>query len=552
MPTHGVTLARLLLALDRTVATLVTHSSGLDATIGTLAMVDADDLRFGLSRDAGRAQLFLFVGVPDDAIRSWLAGLGTRRPIAIMCKAPSEDLGTRAEDAGIAVISVDPHARWERIYNLVSRVLDVGRADDAAMGRSLRTGPGGDLFDLAAEVARRTHGLVSIEDERSHVLAYSSAGDEADELRRLSILGREGPPEMLAWLRQWGVMDALRTSDGVVEVDERADLGLRPRRAVAIRVPTTGRVTGPAMGEFLGVVWLQEGRAPLSEDADDVLIGAAAVAARMISRRRAIGTEHDEVVRRLIGGRGDRIDADHLGDQLSIAVDAPILVVGFAARPAAAGDPASRRLGDGGEVSALTLHASAFSPLSVTTTIGQRAYVVVPQQDLDATVRWARVAVEATAHQFSLPVQAVVAGPGDGLAAAPALRTQVDRVLDAAQSQSDLVHDDVTTVAASQTGVLLGEILGHLAAHPELVDPRVVELARYDARTGGELTLSLRAYLDAFGDVRAAAETLHVHPNTLRYRVRRAQELTGMDLTEPATRLVVALSLRAPARPPEN
>jgi DNA-binding PucR family transcriptional regulator len=52
------------------------------------------------------------------------------------------------------------------------------------------------------------------------------------------------------------------------------------------------------------------------------------------------------------------------------------------------------------------------------------------------------------------------------------------------------------------------------------------------------------AYLDAFGDVRSAAKLLHVHPNTLRYRVRRAAEVTGIDLDDPLQRLFAQLQLR--------
>ena len=71
--------------------------------------------------------------------------------------------------------------------------------------------------------------MVSIEDAQSHVLAYSASNDEADELRRLSILGRAGPPEHLEWIGQWGIFDALRASGDVVRVAERPELGLRPR-----------------------------------------------------------------------------------------------------------------------------------------------------------------------------------------------------------------------------------------------------------------------------------------------------------------------------------
>ena len=61
---------------------------------------------------------------------------------------------------------------------------------------------------------------------------------------------------------------------------------------------------------------------------------------------------------------------------------------------------------------------------------------------------------------------------------------------------------------------------------------------------GTDIGRSLLAYLDAFGDVRSAAAGLHVHPNTLRYRVRRACELSGLDLDDPDQRLVAQLQLR--------
>ncbi|MDR3036581.1 MAG: helix-turn-helix domain-containing protein, partial [Kitasatospora sp.] len=37
---------------------------------------------------------------------------------------------------------------------------------------------------------------------------------------------------------------------------------------------------------------------------------------------------------------------------------------------------------------------------------------------------------------------------------------------------------------------------------------------------------------------------LHIHPNTLRYRVRRAEQLTGLDLAQPQQRLLAMLQLR--------
>ena len=38
-------------------------------------------------------------------------------------------------------------------------------------------------------------------------------------------------------------------------------------------------------------------------------------------------------------------------------------------------------------------------------------------------------------------------------------------------------------------------------------------------------------------------DELHIHPNTLRYRVRRAEELLGMSLDDPDNRLLLEIQL---------
>lgn len=527
--TTAVTLGRLLLALDGTLVTLVEAPEGLDRPVSSVALLDVDDLQLGVGRATRAAELALLVGVgPAEAI-TWLGTLGSRAPAAILVKAPGDDLVRRATTGGIAVVAVDPHARWERIYNLIGRVLEQARATSP---ESMASGTAGDLFALAQAVADRTGGLVSIEDADSHVLAYSTSDEQADTLRRLSILGREGPPEMLDWLRQWGVFGALRARPEVVSVAERADLGLRPRVAVGIRSVNTAT--------YLGTLWLQQGDCELSVDAGQVITGAAAVAARIISRSASVPSVHGEHVQRLLGLRGEGVDVPYLTRALGIPADGPVTVVGFAGREESdsAADLTTSYL------PALTLHASAFRPDSVTSAVGDRVYVLFPGTDGgDRTARWAQVTVAAAERRFGLRVRGVIAESARGVGAAPGLRADIDRVLDAARREGDLI-DVVSTVEQSRTGVLLGEIVGLLADNPVLIDPRVPQLRDYDIAHGTALVPSVRAYLDAFGDVRAASDLLHVHPNTLRYRVRRAQELTGLDLNDQASRLVVALALR--------
>jgi DNA-binding PucR family transcriptional regulator len=88
--------------------------------------------------------------------------------------------------------------------------------------------------------------------------------------------------------------------------------------------------------------------------------------------------------------------------------------------------------------------------------------------------------------------------------------------------------------------VLLDEIVMMVAADDRLVDPRVRDLQARDP----ELVATLRAYLDSFGEVAAAAQQLHVHPNTVRYRARRIEKLLSTSLANPDVRLLLSLGLR--------
>jgi GAF domain-containing protein len=58
----------------------------------------------------------------------------------------------------------------------------------------------------------------------------------------------------------------------------------------------------------------------------------------------------------------------------------------------------------------------------------------------------------------------------------------------------------------------------------------VTRLAEYDEQRGSQLVLTLEEFLRRHGSISATSEALFVHPNTLRQRLRRIAELSGLDL----------------------
>jgi purine catabolism regulator len=85
------------------------------------------------------------------------------------------------------------------------------------------------------------------------------------------------------------------------------------------------------------------------------------------------------------------------------------------------------------------------------------------------------------------------------------------------------------------------------AADPAELRARV-DLVLDPLRGHPQLLETLVAYLTADQNVNVAAEGLHVHPNSLRYRLGRVEELLGRALRSPATLADLYVALRAETR----
>lgn len=103
---------------------------------------------------------------------------------------------------------------------------------------------------------------------------------------------------------------------------------------------------------------------------------------------------------------------------------------------------------------------------------------------------------------------------------------------------------------------LVGDIDSYallLASVPERVrwsfrDRLLGPLEEYDTDRRADLVHTLEMFLACSGSWSRTATRLHVHVNTLRYRIRRIEELTGRDLGTLEDRVDFFLALRATQR----
>jgi PucR family transcriptional regulator, purine catabolism regulatory protein len=87
-----------------------------------------------------------------------------------------------------------------------------------------------------------------------------------------------------------------------------------------------------------------------------------------------------------------------------------------------------------------------------------------------------------------------------------------------------------------------------LRESPELWEfyrANLAALADYDHKQGAELLKTLDAFFANLGNLARTADALHVHRNTLLYRIERIEAIGGLKLENAEDRLALWLALKA-------
>ncbi|MFS8202081.1 PucR family transcriptional regulator [Streptomyces sp. CWNU-52B] len=131
-----------------------------------------------------------------------------------------------------------------------------------------------------------------------------------------------------------------------------------------------------------------------------------------------------------------------------------------------------------------------------------------------------------------------VSAPAGPVAAGAAYK-QAEQALSVARRRGRVLveHEDVAT----------GSVVPLLAddAVRAFADGLLRALHEHDATGRGDLVASVRAWLSRHGQWDAAAADLGVHRHTLRYRMRRVEEILGRSLDDPDVRMELWLALKA-------
>lgn len=462
--------------------------------------------------------LVLGVGaVTVPAVTDLLADAAGNQAAAVLVKPPlagNPEVRGTAESQGIGLVEVHADTSWAQLVWLLRTVLDAAADEsDAGSGSDTPAAGAGDLFRLADAAAAVVDAPVTIEDANSRVLAYSARQDRTDPARVSTIMGRRVPDDVLTRFRSRGVFRELSRGRSTIFVPAQAD-GTLPRLIVPIRIG----------GELLGSMWAVVD-APVAEDRVTAFADSGPVVALHLLRRRAAldaaRKRSADAVRALLrGASSPRVAAAEL--RLS---EGDYRVFAIAASGSDEVDAEGTRL-------ALTerLTARLGAPYPVAE-MNEVLYAVVP-----GTVP---------------PESALVTVAPAGTWAAAGAAVPIAELATSRRQAEE-------TLGLLRAGILPGSTARFEAVWPQLALHRTATAAavtgatelgplpvlrEQDASGGTDYVATLYHWLRHPADPRAASSALSIHPNTLRYRMRRIAEITGVDFDDPDTRLALLTQL---------
>ena len=539
-------------------AKLVAGAEGLDRSIEWVRSMEtpevqprAGDLMFTTGfpiKDDREAQIRLVERIAD----SGGAGLVVR-PHPYLRKLPPE-MVTEADRLNVPLFTVGPDVQLidlmapllERIINAehwrLKRSIDIHRR----FTELVLDGKG--VKEICATLAELLESAVVIEDASFHLLAH--AGGSGDPHRKETIQ-RQGTPHRVLFDPQiQRMLRDLEAKRGPVKVPAFPHVGMSRERLIAPIL---------AANQVLGYISVLDHPPHNEELAFMAIEQAALVLALAIAKERELseveGRVRGEFLEDLLHGTyGEDAAAQRRARHLGYPLHGNHIVM-LVDIDDFRGFIGSR------QVSEDAIQALKREFLRRVTGVVRASYArALVQGRSDSVAALLPVGTEpgdyqARGHALGLQIRQNIADwkPGFTISVGFSGPAEAPAGLAAAQREVISVMDSLARFKRWGQVVAVPELglTGLLAA---VTDERLVDYTRrhlgplveHDTARKGSLVPTLRAYLET-GEQQEAAKRLRVHPNTLRYRLDRIREISGVDLEDPETRLNMAVALRVQA-----
>ncbi|MFD2614026.1 PucR family transcriptional regulator [Paenibacillus gansuensis] len=387
------------------------------------------------------------------------------------------------------------------------------------------------LEQLADYIGDTLQCPVTIEDSDHRLLAYSTHGLHADSARIATIIGRRVPEHVIANLWKEDILPRLITDPLPLRIPAIPDIGLGSRVAVAIR----------KNDDVLGYIWLVE-QQPLGNDEFILLQQAAAAAVPKL-------LQHRNANRRNLENRQDffwQLLTSHLksheyiverGRELSIPLPSVY-------RIAVLQTDAPVTSHHWGQLNYILSTAGSVN-IPLMTSEGSH-FILLTEAAKDRSVAESLVLFlqKAMLERFQVPL--ISEGFSDECSDYSLISAKYIEALSVIrcrrqfpqQARRFLLHADLGFYRVLPAIVEQNRAEGY-------ANPILSKLRIYDKEHHGALTETLLVFLECDCHIKRTAEALHLHTNSLNYRLKRIAEVSGADLENMDQKVTLYLDLKA-------
>jgi purine catabolism regulator len=539
-------------------ASLVAGGGGLDRKVEWVRVIETpetarrarpNDLLLTTAypiRDDPAAQLELVATIAE------VGGAGLVVKLGMYVERLPDGMAEEADRLDLPLFTLGQDVPWvdlmepllERIINAEHSRLKQSIAIHRRFTELVLDGKG--LDEIAKTLADLLGSAVVIEDATFHLLAYAG-GSDVDKHRKETIARHGTPPRVLFDPGIQRMLREVAASRAPMKVPAFPRLGMDRERIIA---PIY------AANQVLGYISVLDHPPDAEELAFMAMENAATVVAMAVIKEREVAAAESSVRGEFLddlaqGSYGDEAAAQrrarHLGYPLSghhvlVVVD----VDGFGVF--AKGKQLTEEMIQSLKREYLRRVSGVVKRNFPRALVGARSDSVLALLPLGAETDGQETRIRALGQQVREAVREWK--PGFTVSVGFSAPTLAPAGISPAHREVRSVMETLTRFGRVDQVVSANE-LGVTGLLASVADDRLLDFARrhlgplaeHDRRRSGELVDTLRAYLEE-GEQQAAARRLKVHPNTLRYRLDRIGEITGADLTDPETRLNLAVALR--------
>lgn len=375
---------------------------------------------------------------------------------------------------------------------------------------------------------------ITLEDTHHRVLVYSSHNEETDIVRISTIISRKVPEKVINRLWKDGVIPQLLQSKKPIRIEEKKEIGLGNRVAVSI---WRGE-------EVIGYIWAIELNATLTEAQMTLLENAAAIGKHLLSRfgkNKAPSMEdHQEFFWRLLTGHVQEQEAKDKFKELGISPVMHFTIIVFRFN-----EIINKEM----EKHITYLVKVMEEAKIILSTIDDNDFIVLVNTEEKGKNPSDSLKKFMDHFRLNLLERFEISNVRGGFGSFCKEIKQVEKSYKEAKTVIEVQEKFPAEARSFYHYQDLGiyqflDVLLEKRLQDGFENIAIENLKTYDKTHNTELLMTLEVYLDESESMQKTAARLHIHTNTLTYRLKRITEIMEIDLSVPTQKFMLYLDLK--------